>query len=267
MSVYKCTRCGYETAFLSHIKRHISRKKVCLPKYSSFKPSYTVTTLEVNSVIELLEQKLELQNQLLLDKDAQLKEKDEQLHQKDLLLISKDNQLKEKDQEIKSITKKIGNKNILNNTITNNNNTLVIVNSYPNTDISFLTEKDYISCMHKSCGSIREFVKRVHCNPLTPMNNNIYISDINRGHVMTFDGSEWKLEDEAILYSLIENSSYVMEEKLKEWISENRKYPDTIQRFERYIEQKENENVKNNILGDVKRVLYNSRPKLIKNIN
>ena len=263
MSIYKCTRCGYETPFSSHIKRHINRKKLCTPMIHANKPNYTTTTLDINTAMDALKEQLEEQLLLLKDKDRQLIEKDEMLRNKDLQLLSKDLQLKEKDLEIKSITKRIGNKHI-SNTITNNN-TLLIVNSFPNTDISFLTEKDYVNCMHKSCGSIREFVKKVHCNPSLPFNNNIYISDINRGHVMTFDGKEWHLEDETILNSLIDNSSQVMEDKLQEWIDANQKYPDTIERFKRYIDQKENENVRSNILGDVKRILYNSRPRLIKN--
>ena len=49
MSIYKCTRCGYETPFSSHIKRHINRKKLCTPMIHANKPNYTTTTLDINT--------------------------------------------------------------------------------------------------------------------------------------------------------------------------------------------------------------------------
>ena len=49
---YKCLRCGYKTDYRSHIKRHLKRKRICLPKLEDIDVIELYENLENNDLTD-----------------------------------------------------------------------------------------------------------------------------------------------------------------------------------------------------------------------
>ena len=67
-----------------------------------------------------------------------------------------------------------------------------------------------------------------------------------------------KDRDESI-QSLIDDKEGIMEQKLEEWIENGNKYPEIMNKFNRYLEKKENNVVINKIKNEIKLLLFNNR--------
>ena len=82
---------------------------------------------------------------------------------------------------------------------------------------------------------------------------------------MTYDGKKWNLnnQDETI-EDLIDANEFVLEQKLEEWIENGKDYPEIMNKFNRYLEKKEKDDILNKIKEEIKLVLFNNR-KIINN--
>ena len=182
------------------------------------------------------------------------KEKDEM--NKVVAVLNK--QLEDQKQQISELIKKTGNttNNITyqQNNVSNNFKLL----GYRNTDISHLSDKDFISC-------IPHLIKKIHFDPEKPENHNIYISNIKNNYAMTYDGDKWNLSNrDDIINDILEEKEIIIEEKLEEWLEKGKQYPEIMKKFTRYLEKKENDVVLDKIKDEIKLVLFNNR-NLIKN--
>ena len=90
-------------------------------------------------------------------------------------------ELNKRDEQITQLIKKagvnIGTQNIQNN---------IKLVAYKDTDLSHLTDKDYLQCLNRSNMVIPNLIKRIHFNPKKPENQNIYISNIKNKYVMIY---------------------------------------------------------------------------------
>ena len=46
MPNYNCARCGYSSIYISHMKKHLTKKKVCEPLYSNAERSVLLEALK-----------------------------------------------------------------------------------------------------------------------------------------------------------------------------------------------------------------------------
>ena len=189
------------------------------------------------------------------------KEKDEM--NKVVAVLNK--QLEDQKQQISELIKKTGNttNNITyqQNNVSNNFKLL----GYRNTDISHLSDKDFISCISHSNFCIPHLIKKIHFDPEKPENHNIYISNIKNNYAMTYDGDKWNLSNrDDIINDILEEKEIIIEEKLEEWLEKGKQYPEIMKKFTRYLEKKENDVVLDKIKDEIKLVLFNNR-NLIKN--
>ena len=172
-------------------------------------------------------------------------------------------QINEQNKQITELIKKAGiqNSNITNN-IQNNNNIKIL--AYKNTDISHLTDKDYLYCLNRSNMVIPNLIKKIHFNPKKPENHNIYISNIKNKYIMTYDGEKWNVsnQNEAI-DDMIDSNEIVIEQKLEEWLENGKEFPDIMKKFNRYLEKKEKDQVKNAIKEEIKLMLFNNRKMIV----
>ena len=177
--------------------------------------------------------------------NQQLNEHKEQMKQKD-------EQMKKKDHQIDELIKKAG--------ITQNIQNNIKLVAYKDTDLSHLTDKDYLQCLNRSNMVIPNLIKRIHFNPKKPENQNIYISNIKNKYVMIYDGGKWNLHNrEDTIDDLIDTNEIVIEQKLEEWMENGKEYPDIMKKFNRYLEKKEKDQVKNAIKEEIKLILFNNR--------
>ena len=181
---------------------------------------------------------------------------DEQRKQLNRQLEEQREQIKEQNEQIKELIKKAGVNIGTQNNIQNN----IQILAYGSSDISHLTDKDYVKCLKHSNFCIPHLIKEIHFNPKKPENHNIYISNLKNNYVMIYNGHKWMLNDrEESIQNLIDDKESIIEQKLEEWIENGNKYPDIMKKFNKYLEKKENDKVINKVKSEIKLMLFNNR--------
>ena len=265
-----CNKCFYESKDLfkhfnscSDYREFLNKKSSYICKYCE--RSYT-TNSNLNKHLKSCKEKakddeekanlLDLVNVL----NQQLKEQKEQMKEQ---LLEHKKQINEQNKQITELIKKAG---IQNSNITNNIQNNIKILAYKNTDISHLTDNDYLYCLNRSNMCIPNLIKKIHFNPKKPENHNIYISNIKNKYIMTYDGNKWNLNSQNdTINDLIDNNEIVIEQKLEEWIENGKEYPAIMKKFNRYLEKKEKDEIKNAIKEEIKLMLFNNR-QMVSNI-
>ena len=82
--------------------------------------------------------------------------------------------------------------------------------------------------------------------------------------IMTYDGEKWNVsnQNEAI-DDMIDSNEIVIEQKLEEWLENGKEFPDIMKKFNRYLEKKEKDQVKNAIKEEIKLILFNNRKMIL----
>lgn len=293
---YQCPRCGYKINNKSKYLDHLKRKFICKPKIKDINLLEEYVKYEIlgkeNFVAECKPNVASVAKCSILRCDIcsktfnhrsslhrHIKNRHSNIHdsentenmkmlikllnnqieeQKEQQKLLK-NQLEKRDKQIEELINKVG-ININNSSITQNIQLL----AYNNSDMSHLTDKDFISCLNHNNMCIPYLIKKIHFNPKKPENHNIYISNIKNNYVMIYDGNKWTLKDrEDIINNLIDDNEVVFEQKLEEWLENVNNYPEIMNKFNRYLEKRENDVVINKIKNEIKLILFNNR-KLIK---
>ena len=196
-------------------------------------------------------------------KTCKIKKEDEEEKQNLLNLVDMLNeqlkehkeQLKKRDKQIDELIKKAG-MNIETQNIQQN----IKILAYNQTDISHLKDKDYLKCLRHSNFCIPYLIEQIHFNPKKPENHNIYISNLKNNYVMVYDGSKWMIQDrDDSIQTLIDDKESIIEQKLEEWLENGDQYPEIMNKFNRYLEKKENDKVLNKIKTEIRLMLYNNR--------
>ena len=165
-------------------------------------------------------------------------------------------ELAKRNSQIDELIKKAG----INIGTQNNIQQNIKILAYNNTDVSHLTDNDYLKCLKHSNFCIPHLIEKIHFNPKKPENHNIYISNLKNNYVMIYNGNKWMLNDrEESIQNLIDEKESIIEQKLEEWIENGKNYPDIMKKFNRYLEKKENDTVLNKIKGEIKLMLFNNR--------
>ena len=225
---YVCEFCEKEFKFKQSYYRHLKTCKI--------KKDTDSDKEEMSKIIELL-------NQQLNDQKKQLQKRESQINE---------------------LIKNGGTTNITYNQQNNNINNFKLL-GYRNTDISHLSDKDFISCISHSNFCIPHLIKKIHFDPDKPENHNIYISNIKNNYAMIYDGDKWNLSNkDDLINEILEEKEIIIEEKLEEWVEKGKQYPEIMKKFTRYLEKKENDAVLDKIKDEVKLILFNNRI-LIKN--
>jgi hypothetical protein len=137
------------------------------------------------------------------------------------------------------------------NTTINNNISLL---AYKESDTSHLTEKDYISCIKQVNFCVKKLIEKVHFNPEKPENMNIYISNLKDKYMMVYEAGAWSIMNKEVLNTIYNDKEVMLEEWLDE---EQHKHPELKEKFERYLNNKENDETLNMIKDEIKLMIYN----------
>ena len=190
---------------------------------------------------------LQVQNQQILAENSLLKNKLDNFEVKSGNNINFSN--------INSTTNTLNNKTI-NNNLQNNFNIRLV--AFGQEDLSYLTEKTCKFIMKKGFQSVPKLIEHVHFNKNRPEHHNIYIPNMKDMYAMTFDGECWNLiEKSEIIDQLFDDKKLFLEEKFDQFF--NSLEDITKKKFKRFLDQQEEDEVKNNIKKDIKLMLYNKR--------
>ena len=206
---------------------------------------------DMKELVKLMNEKIDEQNHKIeLMKSDMVKQEKIQ----DRLRI----ELQKRDRKITKLSEKL---QINNNChIVNNQYNNIQLLNYTDTDISHLTTSDFIGSLKKQNNCVKSLTEKIHYNPQKPENMNIYISNLKNKYVMVYENEKWQLKD------CFENIYEHKEILLEEWINrEKDNYPELRDKFEKYLDNKENNSIYNSIKEDIKLMMYNNRLNVLKN--
>ncbi len=290
---YICPRCNYSTHILTIYIRHLKRKRICEPKISktnlqkeyikyNIKERIQMNPKESNSesnfgfmnpneskrihFCKYCEKNYSTSSNLSKHlKKCKDKKKTDEANENMLELVKLLNEqkqefkteLEKKNNQIDELIKKAG---INNSTITQNIQNNIKLLAYDKTDISDLTEKDFIKCFNHNNMCVPHLVKRIHFNPKKPENHNVFISNLKSGHIMIYDGRKWNtFNRDEIVDDIFDDKHDILEQKYEEWISIGKDYPIIYHKFKRYLEKINNDIVLKKVKDELKFTLYNNR--------
>lgn len=192
-----------------------------------------------------------------------LKERDEQ--KKEIEQIKMElNKLKTFNQKANTINNNTQNADKIQNNNTQNiiNNKIKII-AYGKEDLSHILDKDYKMILNKGLKSVPALVEFIHFNKNKPENHNIYISNISNSYVLVYDGNEWQLKErDDVLQDMVYIKTDILSDKFDELLES---LSEPIKRkFNRFLDNKDEDAVINSIKKDIKLLMYNKR-KLVEN--
>ena len=192
------------------------------------------------------------------NKDEDLKElvrlMNLQLQQKDDKIQILSFQMEKQSKQIDKLMDKLQ-VNITNNIVQNNTIQLL---SYKDTDVTHLTEKDYIQSLKKVTYCVKHLIEKIHFNPVKPENMNIYISNMKDKYIMVYEDGNWNLKNKNKELTELYDKKEMM---LDDWLNDNKNHV-LRQKFEKYLNNKEHDETMNSIKDDIKLMMYNKKKQI-----
>ena len=288
MKNYYCESCNYTTNIKTHFNRHLNTSKhlrvnqnvsKCIQMYPNDPKMYP----NVSKIFKCKYCDKVFKYSQGLSKHIKYsckKNNDESMKELVRLLNDQKEENKNMQRQINQLTKKLqiyklnnttnnnttnnnnNNNNTTNNNTTNNQicyniqNNIQLLN-HNNTDYSHLTDKDYLKCINDVNHCVKTLICKVHFNPNKPENHNIYISNLKSKNIMVYMDGKWKIEDrDEHVTDLYDDNHFVLEE----WYAQYKnKYPEIVKSFERYLKNKDDEDIIKNIKELITKMLYNER--------
>ena len=299
MKEYKCNRCGKLYNNKYDFGRHKNRKKPCeidssisaiisqkndqnilIKSNTTNKPK--INKKKICSFVQVVIKECEFCSKYFNKKsnlDRHLKtckykiiEQDNEKEEIFKKLLEKLEQIEKQNEELKikmiqietktKINKKINNKSInngtINNSIDNSKNINIQLVAFGKENYDKLTDKEYQIIINKGFKSVQEMVKSLHFNKNRPENHNIYISNIRDNYVMIYDGNKWQLRNrKETIEELYIAKKDILVDKFDELLNKLPEY--VIDKFERFINDSQDDKIKDRILEELKLMLYNNK--------
>ena len=279
MPNYSCELCGFNTNIKSHYLKHLKTNKHLRMSLISNK-SYINNTHKSNKTptqsyiyCKYCNRPFKSKNSMYRHRKHYCKINKQMEDNKIIEILNK--QIEEKNKIIKEIgaTNNITqvNNNQVNHNQINNNNQVNINNNinniyllgYKETDISHLTNKQYKQILNRRNNCIQEAIKVIHFDKNKPENMNIYISNMKNGCVAVYNGNTWELKDKELAIEELMDSKEIL---LEEWLEDEQdKYPELKEKFDYYLNSKEDNQLLNQMKREIELYLYNNKHEPINN--
>ena len=246
MEIRTCSKCHKEFTSAGNYAQHIRRKTPCVKDTSS-------TCLYCNKTFSDKYSKIRHETKTCKEKKLDSKRLE--------FLEEKNKKLEEKIIELEDMIKKG-----INPVSITNNTQNIIINMHGKEDISHITEKNFIYIMNKGFMSMQEYIKMKYFSDDKPENSNVYNADMKSKYLMAYDGTKWIIREKKELIENMYGKNYdELEEKFCEFKYSNKIPPAIMEKFSRFIDKHEDDEVKTAIKEDIKRILFNERTKSLKN--
>ena len=197
---YQCNNCQKIFRTKQQLENHMSRKFKCapinsfqnIPKYSNGVPKMEYFNQKCVN-FECKYCKRSYSNKSNLNKHLKTCSKKENIEiQKD-----QDKKIKELEDKYNELLKKMDNNPTIienqTNTINNTFNITVPINAFGAEDTSNIDNKTLKLSINKMLDGISYLIKRIHFDPKTPQNHNVYIPSRKNNFGMIYDGNKWIL--------------------------------------------------------------------------
>jgi hypothetical protein len=262
MPTYTCERCKFTTTLKSNYTNHILTPKHIKNIQNAIPVTIPIpeTTKEVKCNCKYCNQEFNHDSSMYRHMKYSCYEKKEDIKEtikliknefelnrneskKDLIVIF--NQIEILTKQIKVLSKQF---ETIEKIQINKRNIL----AYNDTDISHLTDDDYLECLKYSNYCVKILIEKIHFNPEKPDNMNIRMSNLKDKYFMIYDGTYWNTEIKENRLKILYDTN---ERILEEWI-ETTKEEHVKDKFKRYLENK-NDEMLTLINDEVKTMIYN----------
>ena len=188
--------------------------------------------------------------------------------------------LQRKDEETSKTLALTGSKQIINATnggqaVTYNGdqnvNVVLNINSYKNTDLSHLRDRDYLECIRKGNMGIPYLIEKIHFNPEKPENHNIFVNNIKSDYIKLIEDGKWKV---ALQYEtinmMVQDKANLVEDKIEEWYDKNHKYSgekykEILDKYPRFLNRlNDSKYIGRKVEQESKLVLFNKKDMVLK---
>ena len=106
--------------------------------------------------------------------------------------------------------------------------------------------------------SVPTLAEQVHFDRNKPENHNVYISNIQTNYAIVYDGKDWKLKErDNVLQQLVDDKTAILSDKFDDLLT-NLDEP-TVRKFQRFLDQNDEDKVVAGIKNDLKLLLYNNK--------
>jgi len=242
---YVCLYCNSNFSTNSNMNKHI---KICKTKKQQDDAK--------EDLLQKLIKEKEAQNKLL----EEIRKQNEEIKKQNIQMAEMKQEIIKLKSENKKYVQKIGKQNntkIDQQNIQINNNNVKLL-AFGKEDVSHLADEVCKKILNKGFKSVPTLVEHVHFNRNKPQNHNVYISNIQTNYALVYDGVDWKLwERDGVLQQLIDDKTAILSERFDELLV--RLDEATIRKFQRFLDQKDDNTVISGIKNDLKLLLYNSR--------
>ena len=279
MVIYTCNSCDYSTKRKAEYKRHLETKKhIVSSKSHHFDTPNSPFCHQFDTILtpqkdtrypckycnKLFKYRQGMYRHIKYtckkNKDEDFKELARLMNEKDKQIMEKDSRLDKMQKQIDKLANKLQIQNINHGMIQNNNNhnnVVIQLLNHKDTDYSHLTHKDYMACINDCNKCVKTLVEKVHFNKNKPENHNIYLSNIKGKYVMIFKENEWQIRDKR---EQIDDLYDYNEMVLDMWYDEYKeRYPNIIRSFQRYLTNKDENDILNKVKDEILEMLYNKR--------
>jgi hypothetical protein len=289
MTKYKCNKCAKIYEHKNDYNRHINRKTTCNLEYvcqnNLNKTGNETAPVKIkekkvhkckycndeftraSSLIRHLDTRCStrkqiednpLLNTMIKNMDDMKKEFDEKINilkHENNILIKKIDENKGNITNTTNIDKQV---NIDKQQINNKNNIKLI--AFGEEDLSVISDQVCKQLLKRGFKSVQYMLEHVHFNKDNPENQNVYIPNLNNDYVTIFNGDDWstKIKDD-IIDQLIDNSNGYLGEKFNKFIKDNSLDEATIKKYQRYLDEQDDDSVKKTQKKEIKLLLYNNR--------
>ena len=224
-----CKYCGKEFVFKQSMYRHI--------KYRCTKNKDE----DMKELVRLMNLKLE-QTRTELEKT-----------QNELKIQCKQNESQNK--KIQQLSDKLQIQGSFNGSFNNTVNIQNFILPYRDTDLSHLTDKDYVNFIKQVNFRVKDFIEKVHFNPEKPENMNMYISNMKDKYMMIYD-NKWELKNKTELNTIYEDKDSIIENWYE---NEKDNHPELKKFVDRYYKNIKNPEILRYIKGELKLMMYNKK--------
>jgi hypothetical protein len=281
MSTYDCKCCNFSTKLKSNYTRHLKTNKhknviQSYPKLSKCYPN-VIQSYPNNKLVSEKQHRCKycdktykyrsglskhIKYTCKKNKDEDFQELARLLNEKERQLVLKETkmeiEMKKMQRQIDKLTSKLQIQNINQGFVQNGNNVINIqLLNHKDTDYSHLTANDYMSCIADCNKCVKTLIEKVHFNSNKPENMNIYLSNIKGKYLMIYKGNTWQIQDKKTqVDDLYDSNEFVLET----WYDEYKeKYPSIIASFQKYLQNRDENEVLNSIKEEILVMLYNNR--------
>jgi hypothetical protein len=298
--MFVCEKCEKSFKYKSYYLRHLSCKKNCLKvenidekvedintKIEEYDKEIEIKTYKSsinekkclfcrkffankNNLLKHIEKACTEKKNIILNKNALIDEKNNLIKEKNNIINEKHklDKDKERDNEIKQLRKDIAKllkkqAPIINQTINNTQNNLVVINPFGKEDLSHITIQDYKNYLNGFFPGFIKYVEKVHFDENAPQNHNIYVSNLNSKYLSVHNGDRWetKVKTDVIDNLLIKKHNQLADKC--EHLEETKQIEQNIiDNFEEFCGSFKDKEAQKTVKTDIMTMLYDNNNKI-----